>query len=29
VIGGLVTCTVLTLFVLPTRYGLLRRKPAQ
>jgi cobalt-zinc-cadmium resistance protein CzcA len=28
VIGGLVTCTALTLFVLPTVYGLFRRKPA-
>lgn len=26
VIGGLVTCTALTLFVLPTVYGMLRRK---
>jgi cobalt-zinc-cadmium resistance protein CzcA len=29
VIGGLVTCTVLTLFVLPTVYGLFRRRPAE
>ncbi len=29
VIGGLVTCTALTLFVLPTVYGLFRRKPAE
>jgi cobalt-zinc-cadmium resistance protein CzcA len=28
VIGGLVTCTLLTLFVLPTVYGLFRRQPA-
>jgi cobalt-zinc-cadmium resistance protein CzcA len=28
VIGGLVTCTALTLFVLPTVYGLFRRRPA-
>ncbi len=28
VIGGLVTCTALTLFVLPTVYGLFRRSPA-
>jgi cobalt-zinc-cadmium resistance protein CzcA len=28
VIGGLVTCTALTLFVLPTVYGLFRREPA-
>ena len=28
VIGGLVTCTALTLFVLPTVYGLFRRTPA-
>jgi cobalt-zinc-cadmium resistance protein CzcA len=28
VIGGLVTCTTLTLFVLPTVYGLFRRKQA-
>jgi cobalt-zinc-cadmium resistance protein CzcA len=28
VIGGLITCTLLTLFVLPTVYGLLRRRPA-
>jgi cobalt-zinc-cadmium resistance protein CzcA len=26
VIGGLVTCTLLTLFVLPTVYGILRRR---
>jgi len=29
VIGGLVTCTALTLFVLPTVYGLFRRRPAE
>jgi cobalt-zinc-cadmium resistance protein CzcA len=28
VIGGLVTSTLLTLFVLPTVYGLFRRPPA-
>ena len=28
VVGGLVTCTLLTLFVLPTVYGLFRRRPA-
>jgi len=28
VIGGLVTCTLLTLFVLPSIYSLLRRRPA-
>jgi cobalt-zinc-cadmium resistance protein CzcA len=29
VIGGLVTCTALTLFVLPTVYGLFRRRNAE
>jgi heavy metal efflux system protein len=29
VIGGLVTCTALTLLVLPTVYGLFRRKPEE
>jgi len=29
VIGGLVTCTALTLFVLPTIYGLFRRRVAE
>jgi len=28
VIGGLVTCTLLTLFVLPSIYSLVRRSPA-
>ena len=29
VIGGLVTCTALTLFVLPAVYGLFRRKTSE
>jgi cobalt-zinc-cadmium resistance protein CzcA len=29
VIGGLISATLLTLFVLPTVYGLLRSRPAR